>query len=88
MSLVNLISKDANLVFYLSVYIKPAIMTYLSVFVSILRHSIRATMQLILEVTDKGHYQTCGSFMLFLSCFYGFVRVCLLMPCGHLLGKG
>ena len=28
-------------------------------------------------------------FMLFLSCFcYAFVRVCLLMPCGHLLGKG
>ena len=27
--------------------------------------------------------------MLFLSCFcYAFVRVCLLMPCGHLLGKG
>ena len=31
----------------------------------------------------------CGSFMLFLSCFcYAFVRVCLLMPCSHLLGKG
>ena len=31
----------------------------------------------------------CGSHMLFLSCFcYAFVRVCLLMPCGHLLGKG
>ena len=30
----------------------------------------------------------CGSFMLFLSCFcYAFVRVCLLMHCGHLLGK-
>ena len=28
-------------------------------------------------------------FMLFLSCFcYAFVRVSLLMPCGHLLGKG
>ena len=27
--------------------------------------------------------------MLVLSCFcYAFVRVCLLMPCGHLLGKG
>ena len=27
--------------------------------------------------------------MLFLSSFcYAFVRVCLLMPCGHLLGKG
>ena len=30
-----------------------------------------------------------GSFTLFLSCFcYAFVCVCLLMPCGHLLGKG
>ena len=30
-----------------------------------------------------------GSFMLFMSCFcYAFVRVCLLMPCGHLLEKG
>ena len=28
----------------------------------------------------------CKSFMLFLSCFcYAFVRICLLMPCGHLL---
>ena len=26
--------------------------------------------------------------MLFLSCFcHAFVHVCLLMPCGHLLGK-
>ena len=31
----------------------------------------------------------CGSFMSFLSCIcYAFVRFCLLMPCGHLLGKG
>ena len=32
----------------------------------------------------------CGSFMLFLSClfFFVFVVVCLLMPCGHQLGKG
>ena len=31
----------------------------------------------------------CGSFVLFLSFFcYAFVRVCLLVPCGHLLGKG
>ena len=31
----------------------------------------------------------CGSFMLFLSCCcYVLVCVCLLMPCGHLLGKG
>ena len=27
--------------------------------------------------------------MLFLACFcYAFMLVCLLMPCGHLLGKG
>ena len=31
----------------------------------------------------------CGSIMLYMSCFcYAFVFVCLLMPCGHLLGKG
>ena len=31
----------------------------------------------------------CGSFILFLSCIcYVFVCLCLLMPCGHLLGKG
>ena len=31
----------------------------------------------------------CGSFMLFISCVcYAFVRVCLLLPCCHPLGKG
>ena len=31
----------------------------------------------------------CGSFMFFLSCVcYGFVRVCLFVLYGHLLGKG
>ena len=31
----------------------------------------------------------CGSFMGFLSCVcYAFVRVCLYVHCGHLLGKG
>ena len=31
----------------------------------------------------------CGSFMLFLSCVcYVFLRVCLVLPCGHLLAKG
>ena len=32
----------------------------------------------------------CGSFMVFfLSCVcYAFVRVCLYVSCGHLLGKG
>ena len=34
----------------------------------------------------RGFY---GYFMLFLSCFcYAFVRVCLYVPCGQLLGKG
>ena len=34
-------------------------------------------------------YCVFKSFVLILSCFcYAFVRVCLLMPCGHLLGKG
>ena len=40
-------------------------------------------------LTDPRRYFFCGSFMLFLSCVcYAFVRFCLLMPCGHLLGKG
>ena len=31
----------------------------------------------------------CGSFCFFLSCVcYAFVRVCLYVPCGRLLGKG
>ena len=34
-------------------------------------------------------YFLCGSFMFFLSCVcYAFMRVCLFVPCGHLLGKG
>ena len=42
----------------------------------------------LLTVTRRGFF--CGSFMLFLSYFcYAFMRVCLLMPCGHLAaGKG
>ena len=43
----------------------------------------------IFLLTDPRRCFFCGSFMLFLSCFwYVFERVCLLMPCGHLLGKG
>ena len=39
--------------------------------------------------TDRRRCFFCGSLMLFLSCFcYAFVHICLLMPCGHLLGKG
>ena len=37
-SLVNLISKDPNLVFYLLVYLKLVIMTLFSIFVLIQRH--------------------------------------------------
>ena len=34
-------------------------------------------------------YLFCGSFMLILVYVcYAFVRICLLLPCGHLLGKG
>ena len=41
----------------------------------------------LLTVTMR--YFFSGSFMLFLSCVcYAFMRVCVLMPCGHLLGKG
>ena len=30
----------------------------------------------------------CGSFMIYLSCFCNaYMHVCLLLPCGHLLGK-
>ena len=43
----------------------------------------------IFLLTVARWYFFCRSFMLFLSCVcYAFVRVCLLMPCGHLLGKG
>ena len=39
-------------------------------------------------LTVPRRYFFCGSFILILSCVcYDFVRVCLLMPCGHLLGK-
>ena len=34
-------------------------------------------------------YFFCGSVIFFLSCVcYAFVRVCLYVPCGHLLEKG
>ena len=39
----------------------------------------------IFLLTGSRRYSFCGSFMLFLSCVcYAFVRVCLLLPCGHL----
>ena len=44
--------------------------------------------KIFLLTVRRGHF-FCGSFMLFLSCVCcAFVRVCLLSPCGHLLGKG
>ena len=43
----------------------------------------------IFLLTVPMRYFFCGSFMFFLSCVcYVFVRVCLFVPCGHLLGKG
>ena len=48
----------------------------------------KASGKLILTTAPRRCF-FCGSFMLFLSCFcYAFVRICLLMPYGHLLGKG
>ena len=41
------------------------------------------------SLTVPRRYFFCGSFMFFLSCVcFAFVRVCLYVPCGHLLGKG
>ena len=43
----------------------------------------------IFLLTVPRWYFFCGSFMFFLSCVYcAFLRVCLFVPCGHLLGKG
>ena len=43
----------------------------------------------IFLLTVPRRYYFCGSFMLFLLCVcYAFVRVCLELPCGHLLWKG
>ena len=43
----------------------------------------------LLTVPRRYMYFFCGSFMFFLSCVVmPFVRVCLFVPCGHLLGKG
>ena len=44
----------------------------------------------IILLTVPRRYFFCGSFMIFfLSCVcYAFVRICLFVPCGHLLGKG
>ena len=39
-------------------------------------------------LTVPRRYFFCGSFMFFLSCVcYVLVRICLFVPCGHLLGK-
>ena len=43
----------------------------------------------IVDFPDHTHLLFLWIIMLFLSCFcYAFMRVCLLMSCGHLLGKG
>ena len=49
---------------------------------------VKALQQNILMTVPRWFF-FCGSFTFFLSCFcYAFVRVCLFVPCGHLLGKG
>ena len=51
-------------------------------------------LKMLLGVMIKDEYESkvltqLDLFMLVLSCFcYAFVNICLLMPCGHLLGKG
>ena len=51
-------------------------------------HRFKPSSKIILLIFPR-RYFFCGSFMLFLLCVcYAFVRVCLLLPCGHLLGKG
>ena len=43
----------------------------------------------IFLLSGPRRYFYCGSFIIFLSCVcYAFVRIRLLLPCGHLLGKG
>ena len=40
-------------------------------------------------LTVSRRYFFCGSFMFYLPCVcYAFVRVCLYVPCGHLMGRG
>ena len=42
----------------------------------------------IFLLTVPRRYFFCGSFMLFLPCIcFAFVRICLCVPCGHLLGN-
>ena len=50
---------------------------------------IQRTYNIRKQQTRFRFYFFCGSFMFFLSCVcYAFVRVCLYVCCGHLLGKG
>ena len=52
------------------------------------RHQFNPSGKIILPTVPR-RYFFCGSFMLFLVCVcYAFMRVCLLLPCGHLLRKG
>ena len=50
---------------------------------------IQRTYNIRKQQTRFRFYFFCGSYMFFLSCVcYAFVRVCLYVQCGHLLGKG
>ena len=50
-------------------------------------HILSPPVNILLTVQSRCFF--CGSFMFFLSCVcYAFLRVCLYVPCGHLLGKG
>ena len=55
--------------------------------VGALLNQIRSSSKILLLTVQRQCF-FCGSFMLFLSCVcYAFACVCLLMPCGRLLGK-
>ena len=58
--------------------------------VSIPNHCLTGLSPPVKYFTDRSKaVLLCGSFMFFLSCVcYVFVRVCLYVLCGHLLGKG
>ena len=67
----------------------PCVLIQIWTKVRLARHETGLSPTVRFLLTFPRRWFFCGSFMLFLSCFcYAFVRVCLLMPCGQLLGKG
>ena len=49
---------------------------------------VQALQEKIFLLTVPRQWFFCGSFMFLRFCFCcAFVRVCLLVPCGHLMGK-